>query len=337
MDTGVELGLIAAVSKNRVIGRSGELPWRLKADLQSFKQITEGNTVVMGRITYESIVKRLRGPLPRRRNIVLTRNKDFQAPGCEVANSLHQAIKLINDKSVPSVFNRRIFVIGGAKLFQEALPLARVLFLTLVEAEVEGDAFFPEINLGEWRLLRESSHSANQDNEYPFTFKTLVRRAEPDPLFVNLKNARFEKQREIMESAERAGLCPFCPGQIDAEGMQPVIRKGRFWHLRLNRWPYASTTLHLLAIANAHAKNLRDMPPEAMAELWEHFQWAENHYELEAGAIGIRFGKPSLNGATVSHLHAHLIVADPDTKKPSYKKVRFAMGPSPEEKNNPVS
>lgn len=127
--------LVAAVARNGVIGRNGRLPWRLPEDLTRFKALTTGHAVVMGRKTWESIPERFR-PLPKRRNVVVTRDPEWHADGAERAGSVEEALRLLADEP-------RVFVIGGAELYAAALPYADELALTEIDAEVDGDTFFP--------------------------------------------------------------------------------------------------------------------------------------------------------------------------------------------------
>jgi len=138
------ISLVAAIARNRVIGAGNRLPWHLPEDLKRFKRLTLGAPVVMGRRTHESVLAHAGGPLPGRRNIVVTRQPGARFAGCEVAGSLEAALALAG--SVPEVF-----VIGGAELYAAALPRADRLYLTLVDAEYAGDAFFPEIDPADWR------------------------------------------------------------------------------------------------------------------------------------------------------------------------------------------
>ncbi|MDG4596069.1 MAG: type 3 dihydrofolate reductase [Candidatus Contendobacter sp.] len=154
------LALIAALARNRVIGRDNRLPWRLTADLRFFKRTTMGKPLLMGRRTWESIGR----PLPGRRMIVLSRDPDYQAPGCMVARSLDEAVELAG--AVPE-----IMAIGGAALYRQTLPLAERLYLTRVEADVPGDVWFPEWNEGDWRLAWEESYPADRDHAWPYRFQ----------------------------------------------------------------------------------------------------------------------------------------------------------------------
>ena len=143
--------LVAALARHRVIGVGNRLPWRLPEDLQRFKRLTMGAPVIMGRRTRESIGR----PLPGRRNIVVTRERAATWEGCVVAHSLDEALALADDAP-------EAFVIGGAELYAQALPRAARLYLTLIDADYAGDAWFPEFDAAAWReVARESGVSAD--------------------------------------------------------------------------------------------------------------------------------------------------------------------------------
>ena len=137
-----EIVIIAAVARNRVIGKDNKLLWNIPEDMAHFKALTSGHTVIMGRKTWESLPPRFR-PLPGRRNIVISRQKDYAAPGAEVADSLENALKLASTATT-------IFVIGGGQIYRQAMPLADRLEITEVDLEPEGDAWFPEIAAVDW-------------------------------------------------------------------------------------------------------------------------------------------------------------------------------------------
>jgi dihydrofolate reductase len=139
-----------AVAENLVIGGDNDLPWYLPEDLKHFKKITLGKTVLMGRKSFDSIVKRLGKPLPERKNIVITRQKDYKAPeGVIIFNSLDEALKSSSDD---------IYIIGGAEIFKLALPFAEKIYITHVQGNYPGDAFFPEIDWSTWEKLEEDPH-----------------------------------------------------------------------------------------------------------------------------------------------------------------------------------
>jgi len=149
---------------NNVIGAKGELPWRLSADLKRFKELTMGKPIVMGRKTYESIGR----PLPGRRNIVVTRNPDFVAEGCDVVSSVDAAIEAAGDAE-------EIMIIGGSHIYEVFLPRADRIYLTRVQAEVEGDAYLPEFGNDDWRETAAEEHSADEFNDCDVIFSILER------------------------------------------------------------------------------------------------------------------------------------------------------------------
>ena len=154
-----EVIIIAAVARNGVIGRNNSLPWRLKADLAYFKATTSGHPILMGRKTWESLGR----PLPGRRNLVISRNPDYHAAGAEVFCTPEDALA-----TVPA--DEKIFVIGGAELYRQMLPMAGSLLLTCIQAEVEGDAVFPLFDHNQYIETLLHSHPADADNEFACHF-----------------------------------------------------------------------------------------------------------------------------------------------------------------------
>lgn len=163
------LALIAAVARNRVIGRGGELVWHESEDQKHFRRVTMGCPVIMGRKTWDSLPARFR-PLPGRRNIVVTRNGEWHAQGAERAASLDDALALVADAD-------KVFVIGGAELYALALPRADELVLTEVEADLEGDVFFPDWSRAQFHPLSSEPHISAAGVGYRFNH---YRRQEAD-------------------------------------------------------------------------------------------------------------------------------------------------------------
>ncbi len=161
------LTFVVAMAENRVIGRDGDLPWRLPADLAHFKRLTVGKHVVMGRKVYASIGK----PLPDRINVVLTRNPEFQAPGCVVVHSPEEALAAAGDAS-------EIMIIGGEDIYRLYLPQADRVELTVVHADIGGDTFFPELP-GEWTETARRERAADERNPHALSFLTLDRVPHP--------------------------------------------------------------------------------------------------------------------------------------------------------------
>jgi len=161
----VRVALIAAVARNGVIGRDGDMPWNISADLKYFKAVTMGKPIVMGRRTFESIGK----ALPGRPNIVITGNAGFTVNGVEVASDLDQALSIAAGHGTDE-----IMVIGGGQIYAAALPYADRLYLTEVHMEVEGDVSFPAFDRNQWREVSRDDHAAEGDTP-AFSFVTLDR------------------------------------------------------------------------------------------------------------------------------------------------------------------
>ncbi|MBI2797762.1 dihydrofolate reductase [Candidatus Saccharibacteria bacterium] len=161
------ISAIIAMAHNRVIGKDNDFAWHLRGDMINFSKLTTGNTVVMGRNTYEHLLKRIGKILPNRTNIVITRNKDFKGPGTVVVNSLEEALKKAPSKDV--------FVIGGAQIFALSLPILDRIYLTEVDAEVEGDAFLPEIDPSRFKEVSREAHKKDERNDYDYSFVVLDR------------------------------------------------------------------------------------------------------------------------------------------------------------------
>ena len=159
------VSLIAAMAQNRVIGIENRLPWKLPEDLAHFKALTLGHPVLMGRKTFESLGR----PLPGRRNIVITRNSDYQPSGCEFAASIPEAIALCLEAE-------EIFFIGGAELYKQVLPLTDRLYLTEVQVEAQGDAWFPDYDCSAFRETSRESHTGEKGDALAFDFVVYERK-----------------------------------------------------------------------------------------------------------------------------------------------------------------
>jgi dihydrofolate reductase len=145
-----ELSLIVAMDDNRLIGSNNDLPWQMPADLAYFKRTTMGKPIIMGRKTFASIGR----PLPGRRNVVITRDSGFSAPGCEIANGIEAALSLCSDAE-------EVMLIGGASLYQQTIDQATRLYVTRIHHSFEGDTWFPEIDLGLWKQETREDHNAD--------------------------------------------------------------------------------------------------------------------------------------------------------------------------------
>lgn len=162
------ISIIAAVSRNGVIGNHGEIPWHIPEDLQHFKKLTTGHTVIMGQHTYESIIKRLGHPLPDRSNIVLTRQPQYQvADGVITANSFEQLLEDLRRMLSPV---EEVFIIGGGEVYHSAITKADKMYLTEIDREVEGDVYFPYFSDKDWEMTGKEPHEG-------YTFVSYARRS----------------------------------------------------------------------------------------------------------------------------------------------------------------
>ncbi|MDH5633889.1 MAG: dihydrofolate reductase [Gammaproteobacteria bacterium] len=162
------ISIIAAIARNGVIGRDNDLPWHLPADLAFFKKTTNGHPIILGRKNYESIGR----PLPNRTNIIVTRDTSYTADGCLVAHNLDDAISLAcrNEQD-------EIFIIGGAQVYAQALPLVSRMYLTRVHTDAIGDVFFPDFDCNDWTETWRDNHQADDRNGFDFTFVKLERKS----------------------------------------------------------------------------------------------------------------------------------------------------------------
>jgi len=155
---------IAAMSENHVIGKDNQLLWHMPNDLKHFKNTTSGHTVIMGRKTFDSVGK----PLPKRRNIIITR-QIITIEGCEVVNSIDAALELSKDED-------EVFIVGGAEIYKQALPYTDRVYLTVIHHHFDGDSFFPELSSNEWKEVSHENHPADEKNAFAYAFITYERR-----------------------------------------------------------------------------------------------------------------------------------------------------------------
>jgi len=164
----VKIILLVAKAKNQVIGKDNQLVWKLSADLKRFKNLTTGHYLLMGRKTFESLGR----PLPNRTHLIITRNPEFEAPeGHYAFHSVEEALIFCTKRQLD-----KLFVIGGGEIYKEALPLCDVLEITEVDANPEGDTFFPELDFSIWKEKEREDFSADETNEYPYAFVTYEKR-----------------------------------------------------------------------------------------------------------------------------------------------------------------
>ncbi len=163
------ISAIVAVGKNNIIGETStnSIPWYLPEDLKWFKKQTLGHAVVMGRKCYESIGR----PLPKRSNIVISRDMFYLAQGCEIVHSIEEALILAKNKG-----ETEVFIIGGGEIYKQSMHLLDKIILTEVDIDSKGDVFFPTLNSENWQLVFEEKHQKDERNEYDYTFKILERK-----------------------------------------------------------------------------------------------------------------------------------------------------------------
>tara|TARA_B100000929_G_C15441911_1_gene398282 strand:- start:611 stop:1096 length:486 start_codon:yes stop_codon:yes gene_type:complete len=161
----MRLSIVVAMDDNRLIGKDNGLPWHLPADLAYFKKITTGNSILMGRKTYESIGR----ALPNRRNIVITRNSEASFSGCEVVDSIDAALSITKN-------DNEVMVIGGASLCEQLLPEVTRLYITQIEGKFKGDIFFPEYDKNEWYQVSCESHQPDAINKFVYHFIVMERK-----------------------------------------------------------------------------------------------------------------------------------------------------------------
>lgn len=160
------ISAIAALSQNRVIGKNNDLPWKLPDDMRFFMETTKGHHVVMGRKNYDSLRGKFK-PLPDRTNIVITRQKGLVAPGCIVFNNIEEGIELARKNG-----EQECFIIGGADIYKLAMPFTNRLYLTEINAVIDGDTFFPEIKKEEWKETDRKHHAADEKHLFSFDIVT---------------------------------------------------------------------------------------------------------------------------------------------------------------------
>ena len=160
------LSMIVAHAADRVIGKDNDMPWHLPADLAYFKKTTLGKPIIMGRKTYESIGR----PLPGRKNIVISRDSEYRAEGVEVVSSVDAALTLVDDVE-------EVMVIGGGAIYQHCLPSADKLYITHIDARINGDTFFPEYDLNIWEKVSSEGRAADEKNQYQLDFAVYQRKS----------------------------------------------------------------------------------------------------------------------------------------------------------------
>ncbi len=324
--------LIAARSRNGVIGVDGELPWHIPEDLRRFKQLTLSGTVVMGRKTYESIGK----ALPDRQNIVLSSQLGFELEDAQVVTSW--------DDAIAAAQTNNICVIGGSEIYKLALDnhidklVVTIVNIYIDTSQYQEVSYFPYIDPEIWKSVFNSrtdkfySESANVEYavvEYVHRFSGV----KYTPM-VYLPASRFEDQTEKMEQIIQDGLCPFCPEWLDWYHDSPVVFETQHWVVTPNDNPYSGTVLDLLLIPKEHVTTFDQLSHEAQEEFGVVIAKIITDNELDFGALGMRFGQMWHTGGSVAHLHAQLKVGD--VHNPEHQPIRFKMSSKRQENKPPT-
>ena len=160
-----EITIIAAVSENNVLGKNNKLIWHIPDDLKRFKKLTLGHSVIMGRKTFESITQ----PLPQRKNIILTRNKNYKAKGALIAHNVKEALNFCQNDNQP-------FIIGGAEIYKLFMSISNKIELTRIHKSYDGDAFFPEILEEKWKLVKSKKNNLNETKIINFSYLTYIKK-----------------------------------------------------------------------------------------------------------------------------------------------------------------
>jgi ATP adenylyltransferase len=304
----MRLSLIVAADEQDTIGLDGALPWNLPDDMKRFKTLTVGHVVIAGRLTHDSIVARLGRPLPDRTTLVVTRNPstvdtDNVEYVPDVATALERALELAGDDEV--------FVIGGAQIYEAALPLVQTVHLTRVQGTFDGDVAMPADWLAPFELVGRMVREG-------YAWETYQRRS-----YYYLGNSRGDLQSDDMRRLEAEGRCLFCPGQEPLA----VLHKTPQWTIVPNRFPYRGTRLHLMLVPDEHVVDMIDLSPAAREDFWSALAWIRERYDLTYYGLAARNGDPRFTGGTIRHLHIHVVVGD--VEDPDFEPIRVRMSSRP--------
>ena len=294
------ISFVAAMAKNRAMGINGHLPWNVPSDMKYFMKTTLGHPIVMGSKTFESMPGGK--ALPKRTNIVVTRDAHKQYEGTSTFTDLSEALKL----AAKSPGGEEIMVIGGGHVFAEMLPIAHRIYLTIINAEIEdADTFFPVLDETRWARKEVGHFEKNNENEYSGTFY-IYERTGHYPI-VEPANGRNEEYQNQLNRILESGICPFCAGG-ETLREQEILRQNKNWWVKENAHPLANTLCHFVITPHRHIESVDAISPEEWLDLQEMRAWLKAQYNFTGDAMYVRSGEPLVTGATVAHLHWHLIV-----------------------------
>lgn len=294
------ISFVLAMSKNRVIGSAGQLPWKLPSDMERFTRLTTGHPVIMGSKTYESLPSSFR-PLKGRTNIVLSRDPKKKYSGAECFSNLADAIRFAGHQ--PG--GEEVMIIGGGQIFELALPLVHKIYLTIVATDLKGDTYFPLLDTDRWSVQKDGGFEADKKNQFAGTFLTYTR-TNRFPI-VEPKNGRNEQYRQQLEQILDSKQCPFCPGGLTLKE-QEIIKQTETWIIKENSYPIPNSLYHFMIFPSRHIEDTSDISAKEWQDLTSLRLWLKNEYKFNGDIMYIRSGEPMATGATVTHLHWHLIV-----------------------------
>lgn len=295
------IAMIVAIGHNGEIGLDGKLPWgHVPEDMKRFVRLTSGHAVLMGRKTHESIGRLLSD----RQNFVATRQGNV-LPGAIAVHDLQEFLETWRDS------DKILWVIGGAELYSYAEPYAQKLEITRLSGYYKGDTYFPPMHWPWWeRTACEAVPSFSNPNINGIVFQTWEKVPGWNSPLYNHDAARTNEQRAEMERLEQARQCHFC----SSEEPDKIILENAHWFAVNNTFPYDNTALHLLVVPKKHYLSLSEMPDEFRQSYLEIVAAVEEHFELKAYSHFMRVGTMTRTGASIAHLHAHIIVGNPDAQ-----------------------
>jgi dihydrofolate reductase/diadenosine tetraphosphate (Ap4A) HIT family hydrolase len=300
----VTVSLVVAADESELIGADGGLPWHISEDLKRFRRLTTGGVVVVGRKTQDSIVARLGHALPDRTTIVVSRHKAPDTNQVRYRGSVGEALEAAQELS------DNVFVIGGAEIYRQSLPMADTVHLTRVRGRHAGDTYLDRGWLaGFGRVDREPGDG--------YTFETWRR-----SLYC-IVNAGLADQVRQMRQLEADGVCLFCPEHLAVDEGQPILHRTRHWTVTPNEFPYPNTRLHLILVPDEHVTDLVDLSDKAQREFWEVLRWVRDHNGLTFYGLVNRSGFCEFTGATIRHVHVHVVQGDVDD--PGHQAVRAKL------------
>lgn len=299
--------MIVAYGSNGEIGRNNSMPWpRMRSDLARFARLTTGSVVIMGRSTFESIHDALGKPLPNRENVVLSRNDSLEIPNVRVFHSIPEALDDYTNEE------RELYIIGGAKVYKDFYPMARTILATEIDVNIDdADAYFEKPTNDNWIEISRETNEADKDNAYPYSFVEYKRqRPIVDPRKVLKRLDYAEKLKEI----ERNGICPFCERRF-LDSSNELLEEAKYWFVTRNYEPYKGSDSHLLLIPKRHIEHIGELSNQSRHEFIDlNIKYSG---DMQSGGIAMRFGDIENTGASVAHLHSHIIeTSEKELEKP---------------------